>query len=107
MTNGQQQPRPEQIHRWLSEHGWTAESPVPMDPEDGVDFFYRERADDGQEIMVRAPQTIEATPRYPLVVRAVVITAASMEDRPEADVLAEMLATEPAPAPGPPGVPVP
>jgi hypothetical protein len=99
MTDAKRLPTPEQIHDWLSAHGWTAESPLPKNPEDGIDFTYKDRSDDGQEIWVRAPRLIEATPRYPLSVRAVIATAAGMEDRPEADVLAEMLAINPQPAP--------
>jgi hypothetical protein len=99
-------PTPEQIRAWLNTHGWTAEDPLPADPEDGVDFTYKERSDDGQVIWVRAPRTIEATPRYPLRVRDVVVTAAGMEDRPEAEVLAEMLAIDITPAPRTPSVPV-
>lgn len=98
MTGDTRLPTPEQLHAWLSAHGWTPESPLPADPEDGVDFTFKERADDGQDIWVRAPRTVEATPRYPLRVRDVVVTAAGMEDRPEAEVFAEMLAVEVAPA---------
>jgi hypothetical protein len=94
MTDSKRLPTPEQIHAWLSAHGWTAESPLPVDPEDGVDFTFKELSDDGQAIWVRAPRTVEATPLYPLSVRAVVTTAAAMEDRPEADVFAEMLAID-------------
>jgi hypothetical protein len=98
MTKNERLPTPEQIRAWLSANGWTAEDPLPADPEDGVMFTYKEPADDGQPFTVFAPRTIEATPRYPLRVRDVVVTAAGMEDRPEPDVLAEMLATEIAPA---------
>ena len=99
MTDNKRLPTPEQIHTWLSAHGWTAESPLPADPEGGVDFTFKERSDDGQAIWVRAPMTVEATAYYPLSVRAVVTTAAAMEDRPEADVLADMLALDVTPAP--------
>jgi hypothetical protein len=99
MTAEKRLPTPEQIHAWLSAHGWTAESPLPADPEDGVDFTFKELSDDGQAIWVRAPRTVEATGYYPLSVRAVVTTAAGMEERPEADVLAEMLATDVTTAP--------
>jgi hypothetical protein len=92
-------PTPDQIRAWLSAHGWTAESPLPEDPEDGVMFTYKEPADDGEPFTVFAPRTVEATPRYPLRVRDVLVTAAGMEDRPEADVLAEMLATRATSAP--------
>jgi hypothetical protein len=68
-------------------------------------FTYKEPADDGQPITVFAPRTLEATPRYPLRVRDVVVTAAGMEDRPEADVFAEMLATDVTPAAHTPSVP--
>ena len=105
MTDDKRLPTPEQMHAWLSAHGWTPETPLPVDPEDGLDFIYKESSDDGQEIMVRAPRTEAATPRYPLRVRDVIVTAAGMEDRPEADVLAEMLATDAAPAPRTPPVP--
>lgn len=106
MTNEKPLPTPEQVRAWLSAHGWTAEDPLPVDPEDGVDFTYKEPADDGQVIWVRAPRTVAATPRYPLSVHAVVVTAAGMEDRPEADVLAEMLAIDVTPAPRTPPAPV-
>jgi hypothetical protein len=99
-------PTPEQVRVWLSAHGWTPEDPLPVDPEDGVMFTYKEPADDGQPITVVAPRTIEATPRYPLRVRDLVVTAAGMEERPEADVFAEMLATDVASAPHPPSVPM-
>lgn len=111
MNADQPLPTPEQIHAWLSAHGWTPEDPLPADPEDGLDFTYKERSDDGKEIWVRTPRTIEATPRYPLSVRAVIVTAAGMEERPEADVLAEMLtinatpAAPAAPAQQPPHIP--
>ena len=36
MTDNKQLPTPEQIHAWLSAHGWTTESPLPADPEDGL-----------------------------------------------------------------------
>jgi hypothetical protein len=92
-------PTPEQIQAWLRAHGWTPEDPPPANPEDGIDFTYKERSDDGQEIWVRAPQTAVEPPWYPLLVRAVIVTAAGMEDRPEAEVLAEMLAVNPQPLP--------
>jgi len=49
---------------------------------------------------------MESPPWYPLLVQAVVVTAAGMEDRPEADVLAEMLAIKVPPAPRSPAQPV-
>jgi len=96
-------PTPEQIRAWLKVHGWTPENPMP---EDVVIFTYKEPADDGQPITVYVPGSIAETPRYPLRVRDVVVTAASMEDRPEADVLAEMLSIDVTPAPRTPPVPV-
>lgn len=106
MTDEKRLPTPEQMHAWLCANGWTPEAPLPVDPEDGVDFTYKERSDDGQDIWVRAPRTEAATPRYPLRVRDVVVTAAGMEDRPEAEVLAEMLAIDVTPAaPRTPSVP--
>lgn len=105
MTAKRPLPTPEQIHTWLGAHGWTRESPIPADPADGLDFFYKEPADDGEPFMVRTPQTVEATPLYPLLVHDVIVTAAGMEDRPEAEVLAEMLAVEPARPALPPSVP--
>jgi hypothetical protein len=92
MNDEKRLPSPEQIRGWLSANGWTAEDPLPIDPEDGVMFTYKEPADDGQPITVFAPRTVDATPRYPLRVRDVVVTAAGMEERPEADVLTEMRA---------------
>jgi hypothetical protein len=99
MTDNKRLPTPEQIHAWLSAHGWKPEDPLPADPEDGVDFTYKELSDDGEAIWVRAPRTVEATPLYPLSVRAVVTTAAAMEERPEAEVLTEMLAIDTSAAP--------
>jgi hypothetical protein len=90
---------PAQIHAWPSAHGWTPENPLPADPEDGVDCTYKELSDDGEVIWVRAPRPVEAHPYYALNVRAIVVTAAAMEDRPEADVRAEVLATHPLPTP--------
>jgi hypothetical protein len=107
MTAAMPLPTPEQVSAWLIAHGWTAETPLPIDPEDGVDFTYKELSDEGQEIWVRAPRTVEATPRYPLRVRDIIVTAAGMEDRPEADVLAEMLATDPKLVPVPRTPPAP
>jgi hypothetical protein len=86
MTN-KQIPTPEQIRAYLRAHGWTPEDPMP---EDVVVFTYKELSDDGLPITVYVPGSVE-TPRYPLRVRDVVVTAAGMEERPEADVLAEML----------------
>jgi hypothetical protein len=86
----QRTPTPEQIRAYLSSHGWAPEDPMP---EDLVIFTYKEPADDGQPITVYVPCSVEETPRYPLRVRDVVVTAAGMEDRAEADVLADMLAT--------------
>lgn len=106
MSNQKPLPTPEQVRAWLSTHGWTPEDPLPADPEDGVDFTYKERSDDGKEIWVRAPRTVAATPQYSLSVQAVVSTAAGMEDRPEAEVFAEMLAIDITPAPRTPSVPV-
>lgn len=106
MTAGQPLPTPEQIQTWLRAHGWTAESPIPADPEDGVDYTYKELSDDGQAIWVRVSRTPGSPPWYPLLVQDVVVTAAGMEDRPEADVLVEMLAIDATPAPRPPAAPV-
>ena len=105
MTDDKRLPTPDQMRAWLSANGWTSEDPLPEDPEEGVMFTYKEPADDGEPFTVLAPRTVEATPRYPLRVRDVIVTAAGMEDRPEADVLAEMLATDTAPAPRTPPVP--
>jgi hypothetical protein len=69
-------------------------------------FTYKELADDGQPITLLVPRSVESTPRYPLRVKDVVVTAAGMEDRPEAEVLAEMLAIEVPPAPRTPAQPV-
>jgi hypothetical protein len=99
MTDSKRLPTPEQIHAWLSAHGWKPEAPLPADPEAGIDFTYKELSDDGEAIWVRAPRTAEATGYYGLSVRAVVTTAAAMEERPEADVLAEMLAIDASAAP--------
>jgi hypothetical protein len=68
-------------------------------------FTYKELSDDGMEIWIVAPGSTESPPWYPLLVRDVVVTAAGMEDRPEADVLAEMLAVNPAHQPSPPRTP--
>ena len=84
-------PTPDQIRAWLSAHGWTPESPMPADV---AIFTYKEPSDDGRSITVYVPGSIEETPRYPLRVRDVIVTAAGMEERPEADVLAEMLAID-------------
>jgi hypothetical protein len=92
----QRVPTPEQIRTWLTAHGWKPENPMP---EDVAIFTYKEPADDGQPITVYVPGSIEETPRYPLRARDVIVTAAGMEDRPEADVLAEMLAINVSPAP--------
>ena len=105
MSADERVPTPEQVQAWLSAHGWTAEDPLPPDPEDGVDFTYKELSDDGEVIWVNAPRTAESPPWYPLLVRAVVATAAGMEDRQEADVFAEMLAINVAPASQAPSVP--
>jgi hypothetical protein len=96
MTDTKRLPTPEQIQIWLRARGWTPEKAPPADPEDGIDFTYKDRSDDGQEIWVRVPRTSTEPPWYPLSVRSVIVTAAGMEDRPEADVLAEMLAINPA-----------
>jgi|GEM_PF-2761728 len=106
MNNGKQVPTPGQVHAWLRTHGWTPEDPLPTDPEEGVRFTYKELSDDGQEIWIVAPRSVQKPPWYPLLVRDVVVTAAGMEDRPEADVLAEMLAVDSTPASQSPPVPV-
>jgi hypothetical protein len=100
-------PTPEQMHTWLRAHGWTPETPISTDPADGVVYIYKEHSDDGQEIWIVAPTSVEATPRYPLSVRDIVVTAAGMEERPEAEVLAEMLAIDVTPSPRTPPQPVP
>lgn len=105
MTDPKHLPTPEQIQIWLRAHGWTPENAPPADPEDGIDFTYKARADDGQEIWVRVPRTTAEPAWYPLSVRAVIVTAAGMEDRPEGDVFAEMLAINPAHQPSPPRTP--
>jgi hypothetical protein len=90
----QRLPEPEQIHAWLSAHGWTPESPLPDDAEDGVLFTFRERADDGSEITVIVPNARRAG-YYPARVRDVLVTAAGFGSRPEAEVYEEMLAIRP------------
>jgi hypothetical protein len=107
MNNGKLVPKPEQVQTWLRAHGWIPENPLPANLEDGVRFTYKELSDDGEEIWIVAPGSMESPPWYPLLVQAVIVTAAGMEDRPEADVLAEMLATEITPVPAPRTPPVP
>lgn len=94
MIDLQRLPEPEQIHAWLTAHGWTPESPLPKDPEDGVLFTYRECADDGREITVIVPNARRAG-YYPARVRDVLVTAAGFGGRPEAEVYEEMLAIRP------------
>lgn len=94
MIDDKRLPTPEQVCAWLGAHGWAAESPLPVDPEDGVDFTYKERSDAGRDIWVRAPRVVLPFPYYQLGVRAVITTAAWIEGRTEDDVYAEMLATE-------------
>lgn len=105
MNNGKLVPTPEQVQTWLRTHGWTPENPLPTDLKEGVRFTYKELSDDGQEIWVVAPGSVEAPPWYPLLVRAVINTAAGMEDRLEEDVLAEMLAVNSTPTSQTPPVP--
>jgi hypothetical protein len=88
-------PTPEQMHAWLAAHGWTPESPLPKDPEDGIIFTFDQRSDDDEEITVIAPRTVAATPRYGLRVRDIVASAAGFSGRPEAEVYEEMLAMRP------------
>lgn len=108
MNNGKPVPTPQQVQTWLRAHGWVPENPLPANLEEGVRFTYKELSDDGQEIWIVAPGSTEDPPWYPLLVRAVIVTAAGMEDRPEEEVLGEMLATEVAPTPAPrtPSAPV-
>lgn len=105
MTGDKRLPTPEQMRAFLCANGWTPESPLPTDEDDGVMFTYKELSDDGEPFTVLVPNSATAL-HYPLDVRAVVVTAAGMEDRPEADVLAEMLAVDVTPAPRAPAAPV-
>jgi hypothetical protein len=102
MNNDKPVPAPAQVQTWLRAHGWKPEHPLPTNLEEGVRFTYKELSDDGQEIWIVAPGSTESPPWYPLLVRAVIVTAAGMEDRPEGEVLAEMLATEATSARTPP-----
>jgi hypothetical protein len=88
-------PTPEQLHAWLEAHGWTPESPLRDDPEDGILFTYKDKSDFGEDLTVLAPRTIAATPRYGLRVRDIVVSAAGLARRPEAEVYEEMLAMRP------------
>jgi hypothetical protein len=88
-------PTPEQMRAWLEAHGWTPESPLHDDPEYGVMYTYKEKSDFGEELTVLAPRTIAATPRYGLRVRDIVVSAAFLAQRPEAEVYEEMLAIRP------------
>lgn len=105
MNNGKPVPTPGPVQSWLRAHGWAPENPPSINPEEGVRFTYKDRSDDGEEIWVVAPGSVDSPPWYPLLVRAVVVTAAGMEDRPEGDVFAEMLAINPAHQPSPPRTP--
>ena len=99
--NARRVPTPEQVREYLTTHDWIPDgSPL----EEGVIFTFRELSDDGQPITVGVPGSTQVI-YYPLRVKDVVVTAAWVEDRPEADVFADMLATDPAPAPRTPPVP--
>jgi cytochrome c553 len=96
MTANDPVPTPRQVRTWLLAHGWTQMDPLATDADESVDYLHKEPSDDGQDIWLRAPQMPGVPPWYPLLVREVIVTAAGMEDRPEEEVLAEMLAIEPA-----------
>lgn len=87
-------PTPEQIRAYLVAHDWAPDDPLS----DLVIFTYKELSDDGQPITVGVPNSLGVI-HYPLRVKDVVATIAWVEDRPEADILTEMLATDATPAP--------
>jgi hypothetical protein len=93
-------PTPEQIRTYLGTHGWAPDDPLS----DLVIFTYKQPSDDGQPITVGVPDSTEVI-YYPLRVKDVVVTVAWVENRSEADVLADLLATKGVPASHNPSVP--
>jgi hypothetical protein len=102
-----QWPTPEQIGAYLTAHGWRFDRPMK---EPGAVYVYHQLSDDGNPVELFVPHfepRADAVEDFASSVLAVVETMMAFEHCSAEAVFAEMLATDPTPAPRTPPVSVP